>query len=198
MDENLRLLFDRALADEPGPPPDDLADRAKAAGAGLRRRRHRLVGAAVATVTAVAALGVATVGAPPDAPPETVPAGFAMLLNPACTSPARDTATDVSVFLTPDITDQQRAALDRALETDPAVQTHRYESREAAHAHLARMFADAPQLVDAVKASDLPASFRVKLSGPYADFVDRVGAMPGIDQIIGHACPKGTDIWTTG
>ncbi|MEH1166164.1 hypothetical protein V6V47_12335 [Micromonospora sp. CPCC 205539] len=61
MDQNLHLLFDRALADEPVPPPGDLAARAMATGAGLRRRRHGLLAAGAAGVATILALGVVKV-----------------------------------------------------------------------------------------------------------------------------------------
>jgi hypothetical protein len=203
MDQNLRLLFDRALADKPEPPPGDLAGQAMAAGISLRRRRHRLVAAgmaAVAGVAAIAALGVVKVVTPLErsAPPATVPAAFAMLVNPACESPVLDTATDVSIFLTADITDQQRSAVDRVLHADPAVRALVYESREKAFARYKKAFEEAPQLVAGVQASYLPESFRIKLTGrsQYPKLAARVESMPGVDEVVGSACPAGTNVWT--
>ncbi|WP_406076484.1 permease-like cell division protein FtsX [Micromonospora sp. NBC_00858] len=197
MDQNLRVLFDRAMADEPEPPPGDLADHAMATGTSLRRRRHRLVAAGVAGVATIVALGVVNVATPPDrpAPPTAVPAGLAMLLNPVCEWPARDTATDVSIFLTDDVTDQQRSAVNRVLDADPAVRSVDHETREEALANYRKMFEDAPELVAAVKATQLPESFRIKLTGrsPYASLTARVGAMPGVDEIVGSDCPAGTN-----
>jgi hypothetical protein len=197
MNQNLRLLFDRALADEPEP-PGDLAGQAMATGTSLRRRRHRLVAAGVAGVATIVALGLVNVATPPEqsAPPATVPAGFAMLMNPACESPARASATDVSIFLTADITDQQRGAVNRMLEADPAVRTVVYESREQAYVKFKKMYEDAPGLVSAVKASQLPESFRIKLTGrsQYKNLTARVGHMPGVEEIVGSECPVGTNI----
>ncbi|SBT47081.1 permease-like cell division protein FtsX [Micromonospora narathiwatensis] len=200
MDQNLRQLFDRALADEPDP-PGDLAGQAMATGTSLRRRRHRLVAASAAGVTTIAALAVVNVATPPDAPtpPATVPAAFAMLVNPACESPARDTATDVSIFLRMDVTDQQRNAVNRELEADPAARTMVFVSREEALARFRKIFEDKPELVAAVQADQLPESFRVKVTGrsSYARLTARVERMPGVDEIIGSACPAGTSAWTT-
>jgi len=197
LDQNLRSLFDRALADEPEPPPAELANLAMATGTSLRRRRHRLVAAGVAGVATVAALGVVNVATPPQrsAPPTTVPAGFAMLMNPACQWPARDIATDVSIFLTEDITADQRSAVNRALDSDRTVRSLRHETPEEALAAYRKMFEDAPELVAAVKASQLPESFRIKLTdrSQYANLTDRVGRLPGVEVILGSDCPVGTN-----
>ncbi|MFI6261391.1 permease-like cell division protein FtsX [Micromonospora sp. NPDC051006] len=198
MDQSLRLLFDRALADEPEPAPGDLAGQAMATGTSLRRRRHGLMAAGAAGLAAIVALGVVNVATPTERslPPAPVPAGFGMLLNPACESPVRDTATDVSIFLTTDITDQQRSAMSQVLHADPAVRSLAYESREEAHARYQRMFEDAPELVAAVKPSQLPESFRIKLTrqSQYANLAARVERLPGVDEIVGSECPAGTSV----
>ncbi|MEU3454849.1 permease-like cell division protein FtsX [Micromonospora sp. NPDC006766] len=199
MDQNMRLLFDRALADEPEPPLGDLAGQAMATGTSLRRR-HRLAAAGVAGVVAIAGLGVVSVATPPDsAPSETVPAGFARLVNPACIRPVvRGVATDVSIFLTPDVTDQQRSAVERALEENSAVRTIVFVSREEALARFRKAYEDQPELVAGVQASQLPESFRIKLSGrsQYADLAARFRRMPGVDEMIGTYCPAGANAWT--
>ncbi|MGW4461590.1 permease-like cell division protein FtsX [Micromonospora sp. NPDC004704] len=199
MDQNLRLLFDRALADEPEP-PGDLAGQAMATGTGLRRRRRRVMAAGMAGVATIAALAVVNVTASPErsAPPTPVQAGFGMLLNPACESPVRDTATDVSIFLTAGVTDQQRTAVHRILDADPAVRTLTFESRDEALARYRKIFEDAPELVAAVKASQLPESFRIKLTerSRYGSLVARVGREPGVDEIVGSECPVGTSVST--
>jgi hypothetical protein len=189
MDQDLRVLFDRALADEPEPPPGDLAPRAMAVG--LRRRRRRMLAVGASTVAVIAA--VALVSPKGEEPVAMVPARFASLLNPACESPVRDAATDVSVFLTADITDAQRAAVDSALRADGTV---RYESNDEALVIYRKMFSDVPEIVAGVDASELPASFRVKLRG--VALTTDVGAMPGVDQIIWSACPPGSTVGVVG
>ncbi|MDG4809170.1 permease-like cell division protein FtsX [Micromonospora sp. WMMD1120] len=198
MDQNLRVLFDRAMADEPEPPAVDLAGEAMAAGTGLRRRRQRFVAAGAAAVAAIAAAGALNVATPQrhDVPPPTeVPAAFGMLVNRACEFPAREIATHASVFLTREISDQQRTALDHALEADPAVATVVYESREEALARFRTMYRDAPDLVAAVRAEQMPESFRVTLTGrsEYAELAGRVEPLPGVDQMYGIDCPAGTN-----
>ncbi|MEU5783193.1 permease-like cell division protein FtsX [Micromonospora lupini] len=198
MDQNLRVLFDRALADEPDLPSADLAEEAMAAGTGLLRRRQRLVAVGAAAVATIAALGLVNVATPPQRsgpPPTEVPAAFGMLLNKACEFPARETATDASVFLDHEITAQQRSAVNRALDADPAVGTLVFVSREEALVRFQKMYADAPELVVAVVPSQLPESFRITLDGrsQYAKLADRIDRMPGVDEIIGIDCPAGTN-----
>jgi hypothetical protein len=53
VDQNLRVLFERALGDEPVPSPGDLAQEAMVQGTRLRRRRSLLAGGAAAGVVAV-------------------------------------------------------------------------------------------------------------------------------------------------
>jgi cell division transport system permease protein len=73
---------------------------------------------------------------------------------------------EVAIFLNNDVTDQQRSALDQALKSDPLVAQVIYESKEKAHEKFKTMYADAPDLVNAVKPGQLPESFRVRLKNP--------------------------------
>jgi cell division transport system permease protein len=73
---------------------------------------------------------------------------------------------EVAIFLNNDVTDQQRSALDAALHGDPLVAQVIYESKEQAHEKFKTMYADAPDLVNAVKPGQLPESFRVRLKNP--------------------------------
>ncbi|MET8121291.1 permease-like cell division protein FtsX [Micromonospora sp. NPDC005189] len=196
MDENLRLLFDRAMADEPELPSVDLAGHAMTTGTSLRRRRQRWVAAGAAAVATVAAVGVVNVATPPQRsapPPTTVPAAFGMLVNKECGAPVRQTATDAVVFLTSEITDQQRSAVNRALHADRAVGTVAFESREEALRKFKKVYADTPELVASIVPSQLPESFRITLAArsQYARLVARVERMPGVDEIIGLDCPAG-------
>jgi len=73
---------------------------------------------------------------------------------------------EVAIFLNNDVTDQQRTAVDEALKGDPLVAQVIYESKEQAHEKFKTMYADAPDLVNAVKPGQLPESFRVRLKNP--------------------------------
>ncbi|MGC4869753.1 permease-like cell division protein FtsX [Micromonospora sp. DT53] len=198
MDQNLRVLFDRAVADEPELPVADLVGDAVATGTGLRRRRQGLVATGAAAVIAIAAVGVVNVATPPQRstpPPTTVPAAFGMLVNRACQAPADETATDAAVYLAPEITDQQRAVIKHVLDADPAVGTVVFQSREVALEKFKKVYADAPELVDNIVSSQLPESFRITLvvRTQYAELAERVKRTPGVDEVIGIDCPAGTN-----
>jgi FtsX extracellular domain len=200
LDQNLRVLFDRALADEPEPTSENLAGQVMAIG--QRRRLRRFAWAGGAAVALVAALGVANLAAPTAGSPplETVPARFESALNPACESPARDRPTDLSVFLTQDITDEQRAAVEQTLRSDQAVATVAYESSDEAYLVFMRMFSDKPELVEAVQPHMLPESFRLKVDdhSRYVELVLRMRKTPGVDQVIDSACPDGVSVGMAG
>lgn len=93
---------------------------------------------------------------------------------------------EVSVFLTADITDGQRAALDAALTASPLVRDKVYETKAQALARFRKMFQDTPTLVDTVRPDTLPESFRVKLKDPeaYDDFARELAGRPGIQLIV--------------
>jgi cell division transport system permease protein len=92
----------------------------------------------------------------------------------------------VSIFLAPDVTDEQRAELDQALGADPLVSDHFFESKEDAYQQFQSLFADQPDLVEAVGPESLPESFRVQLTDPeqFPQINERYGQVEGIDEIV--------------
>lgn len=93
---------------------------------------------------------------------------------------------EVSIFLTEDITDGQRAGIDAALTASPLVRDKVYETKAQALARFRKMFQDSPTFVDAVRPDTLPESFRVKLKDPeaYDEFVRQLAGRPGIQLIV--------------
>lgn len=93
---------------------------------------------------------------------------------------------EVSIFLSGDVTDAQRSELDASLKADPLVANHLYESREKAYENFKTIYSDAPDLVSAVKADQLPESFRVKLKNPeqYNEIYAKYNGTEGIDEIV--------------
>jgi cell division transport system permease protein len=93
---------------------------------------------------------------------------------------------EVSIFLTADITDGQRASLDAALTASPLVRDKVYETKAQALARFRKMFQDSPALVDAVRPDSLPESFRVRLKDPeaYDEFNRQLAGRPGIQLIV--------------
>jgi len=191
---NLHDLFERALDDEPVPPPGDPVRQAMAGGRRIRRRRGLLVGASAAAVIVTAAVGLNVALAPADEPPPPVSIAAAMMApaDPACAWPVQDDATDVSIFLRDDITLPQTTDLRDALWTDPAVRVVRFESRSQAFQRFKQLWADSPDFVAAVSADSLPESFRLELVEPkgYRQFAARFQDRAGVAQVIGRACPE--------
>jgi len=92
---------------------------------------------------------------------------------------------EVSIFLTDDVTEEQRDALDASLATDPLVSTYYYESSEEAYERFKSLFADAPDLVDVVRPDSLPESFRVRLTDPeqFQQINERYRTTEGVGEI---------------
>jgi cell division transport system permease protein len=96
---------------------------------------------------------------------------------------------EVSIFLDAEITEEQRAELDAALNSDPLVASYYYETQEEAYEQFRSLFADQPELVDAVGPESLPESYRVKLTDPeqFQQISDRYGQVEGISEIVDQA-----------
>lgn len=92
---------------------------------------------------------------------------------------------EVSIFLSEDITDEQRQALDTSLASDPLVESYYYESYEEAYERFRNLFADAPDLVEVVRPESLPESFRVRLTDPeqFRQINERYRGYEGIAEI---------------
>jgi cell division transport system permease protein len=190
--QNLRGLFERALDDEPLPPPGDPVEQAMSQGRRIRRRRGLLIGG-TATAVVTGTLIALNLALAPAAPPSFV-SPAAMLMPPAsaaCTWPVQDNAATVAVFLRDDITVGQLNTLSEALWKDPAVRDTQFESREQAYERFKQLWADSPDFVASVTAANLPQSFRVELAQPsgYRDFAARFRSRPGVQDLVGQSCP---------
>jgi cell division transport system permease protein len=93
---------------------------------------------------------------------------------------------EVSIFLTGEVTEGQRANIDSQLKEDPLVKSFYFESKDQAYEKFKRLFADAPDLVSAVKPDGLPESFRVQLKDPekFQEISTRYAASEGVEEII--------------
>lgn len=93
---------------------------------------------------------------------------------------------EVSIFLASDVSEEQRTGLQSSLDSDPLITTVTYESREEAYNRFQTLYADAPDLVNAVKPDQLPESFRIKLVDPeeYQAIFDKYNGTEGIDEIV--------------
>jgi cell division transport system permease protein len=193
MPYDLRDLFDQALDDEPVPPPGDTAALAMAQGRRIRRRRGLLVGgsAAVTVVAAVVGLNLMLAPSEPAAEPLT-PVAAAMLRAPGagCTWPVREEASEVSIFLTENVTEAQRTALHQSLKADPRVRGLRFESRQEAYERFRELWKDSPDFVAAVAPDSLPESFRMDLADPatFREIETDFRARSGVGDIVGQVC----------
>ncbi|NES15301.1 MULTISPECIES: permease-like cell division protein FtsX [Micromonospora] len=93
---------------------------------------------------------------------------------------------EVSIFLKTDVSEQQRTDLDSKLKGDPLVKEVTYVNKDEAYNRFKQMYADAPDLVNAVKPDQLPESFRLKLKNPeqYKNIYDQYKDTEGVDEIV--------------
>lgn len=92
---------------------------------------------------------------------------------------------EVSIFLSEDITEEQRAAIDRALASDPLVATYFFETREMALDRARSMFAEEPEIQELLRPEVLPESFRITLVNPeqFDEIALRYRDMEGVSDI---------------
>ncbi|MEH0933798.1 permease-like cell division protein FtsX [Micromonospora psammae] len=92
----------------------------------------------------------------------------------------------VSIFLATDVSAEQRDGLDAKLKGDPLVKEVVYVNKDEAYKRFQEMYQDAPDLVNAVKADQLPESFRIKLVNPeqYRDIYNQYKDTEGVDEIV--------------
>lgn len=97
------------------------------------------------------------------------------------------TKIQVSVFLTPDVTAEQRDAIHDAIASLPVVAPDgiTYESKEEAFRRAKIEFKDVPNVLLNVTADDLPESYRVKLKDPtqFETVRSALDGMPGVDEV---------------
>ncbi|MER7166154.1 permease-like cell division protein FtsX [Micromonospora sp. NPDC000207] len=93
---------------------------------------------------------------------------------------------EVSIFLKPEATEEQRTALEGQLRSDALVRETIYVDKNEAYERFKEMYQDAPDLVNAVKPDQLPESFRLRLVDPeqYRQINDQYSSVEGVDQIV--------------
>ncbi|MFV2101826.1 permease-like cell division protein FtsX [Micromonospora sp. LOL_024] len=93
---------------------------------------------------------------------------------------------EVSIFLNADVTDEQRTDIAGRLEADPLISQVTYVNKDEAFQRFQEMFRDSPDLLSAVKADQLPESYRLKLVNPeeYKTISDQYVAIEGVDQVV--------------
>ncbi|MGW1057278.1 permease-like cell division protein FtsX [Micromonospora rubida] len=93
---------------------------------------------------------------------------------------------EVSIFLTKEANEQQRADIDTKLRSDPLIKEVDFVDKAEAYKRFQEMFQDAPDLLSAVKADSLPESFRLKLVNPeqYREIYNQYKDTEGVDEIV--------------
>ncbi|KXK62173.1 cell division protein FtsY [Micromonospora rosaria] len=93
---------------------------------------------------------------------------------------------EVSIFLEPEVAEEQRTALDGQLRSDPLIREVIYVDKTEAYERFKDMYQDAPDLVSAVKPEQLPESFRLRLVDPeqYRQINEQYQSVEGVDQIV--------------
>ncbi|MET8277228.1 permease-like cell division protein FtsX [Micromonospora sp. NPDC005174] len=93
---------------------------------------------------------------------------------------------EVSIFLSQEVSEQQRTDLNDKLKNDPLVKEVIYVNKDEAYKKFQEMYQDAPDLVNAVKPDQLPESFRLKLNNPeqYKNIYDQYKETEGVDEIV--------------
>jgi cell division transport system permease protein len=92
----------------------------------------------------------------------------------------------VSIFLTDDVTDDQRSAIEQKLKASDEVKSFVYESKDEAYKRFKEQFAQQPDLVNNVGPDALPESFRVELVNPERYSViaaEFPNGQNGVDQV---------------
>ena len=92
----------------------------------------------------------------------------------------------VSIFLTDDVTDDQRNAIEQKLKASDEVKSYIYESKDEAYKRFKEQFAQQPDLVNNVGPDALPESFRVELVNPERYSViaaEFPNGQNGVDQV---------------
>jgi cell division transport system permease protein len=92
------------------------------------------------------------------------------------------------VYLTPDHTEEQRASIERDLLDNPDVREATYVDQDETYEEFKRLFAESPQLIDAVTPEILPPSYRVAPRIQDPEVVQALGdqfkGKPGVREVV--------------
>ena len=91
------------------------------------------------------------------------------------------------VYLNPDVSPEQKDAVERSLDGHPEVERFSYVNQQEAYEEFKELFKTTPEMVDAVSPEVLPPSFRVVPHATNSDIIESVGRQfqqqPGVAEI---------------
>ena len=92
------------------------------------------------------------------------------------------------VYLDPQVTQEQRASIQRDLEDNPEVKTATFVDQDETYEEFKRLFQDSPQLIETVSPEILPPSFRVAPENQDPQVVQALGDQfvpkPGVYEVV--------------
>jgi len=92
------------------------------------------------------------------------------------------------VFMNPEVSPEQDAAVEAALEDSPQVDSYTYIDKEQAYEEFQDLFADTPGMVDSVTPEILPPSYRVVPRDTEAASIQALGetfeSKPGVREVV--------------
>jgi len=126
-------------------------------------------------------------GSPPPSPPQRE----CLMKNPELDGPVQTDWQEISVFLTDEVTDAEKQAIEARLRAAvPGAPDIRLETREEAAERFREIFKDRPELVGSGRPEMLPESYRVRMTDPAvvaavadSDLGSELCRMPGVDQV---------------
>jgi len=100
-------------------------------------------------------------------------AGVARLVSEGTDDLADKFRGDVEliIFLEPEITEEQRRAIETSLDDNPEVREWTFVGQQEAYEEAQELFKDQPVILDLLEPEDVPTSFRVEPTNPDADSV---------------------------
>ena len=94
---------------------------------------------------------------------------------------------ELLIFLEPEISDEQQAAIETSLEQNPEVRDFTYVDRQESFAEAQELFKDQPTMLRLLRESDVPTSFRVEPTNPDVQSVVALRGIyerePGVRQV---------------
>ncbi|GIT45452.1 MAG: hypothetical protein Ct9H300mP12_00370 [Acidimicrobiales bacterium] len=101
--------------------------------------------------------------------------------------PSSRRASSFIVFMVPNASAEQDAAIRNVLDSSPAISRYTYVDKMAAYEEFQRLFTDKPELVESVSPDVKPPSYRIVPNNPeagnVAEMARQFGEQPGVKEV---------------